>query len=60
VYQNGVELGTAAGTSYNQTGLSPATTYTYTVSAYDTAGNQSAQSAPVSATTSAAFTRHRR
>src|SRR5438128_1146061 len=42
--------GTTA-TSYSDTGLSPATTYTYTVDAYDAAGNHSAQSASASATT---------
>ncbi|MBI2100713.1 MAG: right-handed parallel beta-helix repeat-containing protein [Candidatus Vogelbacteria bacterium] len=53
VFRNGAPLTTVAGTSYQNTGLSPATTYTYTVEAYDAAGNNSAQSAPVSATTPA-------
>jgi len=44
-------LTTATGTSYADVGLSPATTYTYTVTAFDQAGNESAQSQPVSATT---------
>jgi len=35
-------------------GLSPSTTYAYTVSAYDYPGNESAQSTPASATTQAA------
>jgi chitodextrinase len=40
-----------SGTSYQDTSLTPNTTYAYTASAYDQAGNNSAQSAPVSATT---------
>src|SRR5207253_1352182 len=38
---------------YSNTGLSPATTYSYTVAAYDAARNLSAQSSVVSATTQA-------
>jgi len=41
-------------TAWQNTGLSPATTYSYTVQAIDAAGNASAQSAAASATTSAA------
>jgi chitodextrinase len=53
VYRNG-SLVTAVGTtSFNDTGLAPGTTYTYTVSAYDAMNNESAQSAPVGATTTA-------
>jgi hypothetical protein len=51
VYRSGTQIATVAGTSYQQTGLSPSTTYTYTVAAYDAAGNMSAQSASASATT---------
>jgi hypothetical protein len=51
VYRNGVQIATTTGTSYLDNGLSPATTYTYRVSAYDGTGNVSAQSGPVSATT---------
>jgi hypothetical protein len=40
-----------AGTSYTDSGLAPATTYSYNVTAFDAAGNQSPQSAPASATT---------
>jgi chitodextrinase len=55
VYRNGTQIATVtSGTSYNNTGLSPSTTYSYTVSAYDAAGNNSAQSSSVSRTTSAA------
>jgi hypothetical protein len=42
--------GTTA-TSYSDAGLSPATTYTYTVDAYDAAGNHSTPSASATATT---------
>jgi poly(hydroxyalkanoate) depolymerase family esterase len=52
VYRNGVQVGTASGTTFTDTGLSAATQYTYTVAAYDAAGNVSAQSPGVTATTS--------
>ena len=51
VYRNGVTVGTAAAIMYLDIGLTPATTYQYTVAAYDAAGNQSAQSAPLSVVT---------
>ncbi len=51
VYRNGIQIGTTANTFYNDTNLSPATTYQYSVSAYDAAGNGSAISGTVSATT---------
>ncbi len=54
IYRNGVQIGIASGTSYASTGLAPATTYTYTVVAYDAAGNVSAASAAASATTHSA------
>jgi hypothetical protein len=54
VYRNGTQVGTATVTSYQSTGLSAATAYTYTVSAFDAARNNSAQSASVSATTNSA------
>src|SRR5207245_3773127 len=38
---------------YANTGLSPSTTYSYTVAAFDAAGNVSAQSSSASATTPA-------
>ncbi len=52
VYRNGTQVGTSAGTTFTDTGLSASTRYTYTVAAYDQAGNVSAQSAGVNATTS--------
>jgi chitodextrinase len=51
VYRNGVFLKTVPGTSTEDTGLAPSTTYSYTVAAYDAAGNQSAQSTAANATT---------
>ncbi len=49
--RNGTALGTTSSLSYVDTGLTPATTYTYIVTALDAAGNESTPSAPVSATT---------
>ena len=51
VYRAGTQIGTSATTSYSDTGLSPSTTYTYTLYAYDAAGNSSSPSTPASATT---------
>lgn len=51
VFRNGAEIGTSATTYYSDTTCSPGTTYTYTVSAYDAAGNESAQSAGAVVTT---------
>ncbi len=53
VFRNGTQITTVSGTSYSDTGLVGSTTYTYTVSAYDAAGNNSAQSTAVTATTTA-------
>ncbi|MFJ9682074.1 glycoside hydrolase family 6 protein [Streptomyces sp. NPDC101194] len=51
VYRAGVRVGSSASTSYTDTGLTASTAYTYTVRARDAAGNVSADSAAVSATT---------
>ncbi|HET6766670.1 MAG TPA: PQQ-dependent sugar dehydrogenase, partial [Chitinophagaceae bacterium] len=53
VYQNGVKINTSniTATSYNVTGLLPATLYNYTVQARDAAGNQSAFSNSLDVTT---------
>ena len=51
VYRNGTQVGTPSGTSYSDSGLASATTYSYTVAACDAAGNCSAQSTAVLATT---------
>jgi Big-like domain-containing protein/IPT/TIG domain-containing protein/fibronectin type III domain protein/purple acid phosphatase-like protein len=54
IYRGGTKIGTAPSTNYQDAGLSPSTSYTYNVSAYDAAGNTSAQSTGASATTLAA------
>ncbi len=54
VFRDGSQVATSTTTTYQDTGLTPATTYTYTVSAYDAAGNESAKSASATATTQAA------
>ncbi|ROU09421.1 Ig-like domain-containing protein [Lysobacter enzymogenes] len=53
VYRNGALVGSPAGTSFSDTGLSASTTYNYRVRARDNAGNASAQGAQISATTGA-------
>src|SRR5207253_1791435 len=50
VRRNGVQVATPATTSFADTGLSAATTYSYTVAARDAAGNISANSTSVSIT----------
>ena len=52
IYRNGVfYFDRFGGTTFEDINLTADTTYTYTVTAYDSAGNESAQSAPASATT---------
>jgi len=51
VYEGVTLIGSAAGTSINITGLSPATLYTFTVVAKDAAGNESLPSVPLDVTT---------
>lgn len=51
VFRNNTQVGTSATTTFNDTGLSPGTTYSYTVRAVDAAANPSGQSAPASTTT---------
>lgn len=55
VYQGSTLAATVSGstTEYSVTGLSPSTSYTFTVRAVDAAGNESAASNAVSATTAA-------
>ncbi|MDO8752175.1 MAG: Ser-Thr-rich GPI-anchored membrane family protein, partial [Candidatus Wolfebacteria bacterium] len=58
IYRDGSYLTSVAPLSYansfTDTGLSPSTTYSYTVAAYDAAGNTSPQSSAASATTQSA------
>lgn len=51
VYRNGTQIAATAVTAYSDSGLTASTAYSYTVAAYDAAGNVSAQSAVASATT---------
>jgi hypothetical protein len=51
VYRDGVQIASTALTSYQSTTLAPGATYTYTVVAYDAAGNKSAESTSVTVTT---------
>ena len=51
VYRNGVLVGGTASLAYTDSALLPGTSYTYAVRARDNAGNVSAQSAPVVAST---------
>lgn len=56
IYKGGTYLKTVSATSTSDTGLTPSTLYCYTVLAYDTSNNQSAQSSQQCATTLAAPT----
>jgi cellulose 1,4-beta-cellobiosidase len=53
VYRGGTLAGTTTSTSFTDTGLHPSTQYSYTVVAYDAAGNASSPSSAVSTMTSA-------
>jgi chitodextrinase len=53
VFRGSTQVANVTGTSYTDTGLAPSTQYTYTVKAYDPAGNVSAASNAVTITTSA-------
>jgi chitodextrinase len=52
VYRNGILVSTQGGTTFNDSGLTYSSSYTYTISAYDASGNVSAQSQPFNATSS--------
>jgi hypothetical protein len=51
IYRDNILLDTSPTNSYSDTGLDPGTEYQYEVSAFDAASNESARSAPDSATT---------
>jgi chitodextrinase len=56
IYRGGVQIGTSSTTSYADTTTSPFNSYSYTIAAYDVAGNVSAQSSAASAVTSIQIT----
>src|SRR5205085_2952362 len=58
VLRGGALIAVTSSLTYADTGLSPSTAYTYTVSAFDAAGNTSAPSTVASATTLAASSRN--
>ena len=47
VYRDGIQVADVSSTTYQDTGLTKDTTYIYSVSAYDAAGNESSQSTPL-------------
>lgn len=51
VYRNGVDVGSTSGTSFLDGGLDPSSSYTYTVVAFDEAGNESGPSNEVTVST---------
>lgn len=53
IFRGGILIATSPTTAYSHTGLTPSTNYSYTVSAYDAAGNNSPQSGSANATTQA-------
>ncbi len=53
IFQNGSSIATVATTNLSITGLTPSTSYSFTIKAKDAAGNSSASSSPISVTTSA-------
>ena len=52
VFRGGVQIGSSTSNTYIATGLIPSTTYNFTVSAYDAAGNISSLSSPALVVTS--------
>ncbi|MBI2640367.1 MAG: fibronectin type III domain-containing protein, partial [Candidatus Sungbacteria bacterium] len=56
VYRSGSYLASVTSTSYTGLGLTAGTSYSFTVAAYDAAGNVSAQSSPISVTTASTAT----
>ncbi|TXH67187.1 MAG: alpha-amylase [Lysobacteraceae bacterium] len=56
IFRNGTLVGSGSGTQFNDSGLTPSTTYSYQVLAFDAAGNQSSRSPVLAVTTRAADT----
>lgn len=56
ILRDGTQIATSATTQYTDTGLAASTAHTYTVRAYDAAGNVSAASVPLTVSTTAAAT----
>lgn len=56
IYRGGVQITTVPSNAYTDTGLSPSTSYSYYVRAYDAAANVSGNSSTVSTTTTAVVT----
>ena len=54
VYRNGAKVGTSTSTSYTDSGLTASTQYSYSVDAFDAAGDTSAKSATLTVSTAAA------
>jgi chitodextrinase len=54
IYRAGTQIATSGTNSYSDAGLAASTSYSYTVAAYDAAGNASGQSGSASATTQSA------
>jgi|GEM_PF-894273 len=51
IFRNGTQVATSSSAAYSDKGLTASTTYSYNVSAFDAAGNVSAQSTTAQATT---------
>lgn len=51
IFRGGTQVGTSTSATYTDTGLTPNTSYSYTVAAYDIAGNTSAQNTALAVTT---------
>jgi chitodextrinase len=51
IFRDGTQIGTSASSAYSDSGLASSTTYSFAVSAYDAAGNNSQRSSIVMATT---------
>jgi endoglucanase len=56
IFEGATQVGSSTTTAFTVTGLAPSSTHTYTATALDAAGNRSAASNPVTATTSATGT----